>query len=358
MTTAIEGNPATTENDIVLPGKLKTDDILEILYRMMLIRRFEQRTMQNYMAQKIGGFCHIYTGQEAVAVGSLFAVNDDDPVITAYRDHGYVLARGGDPRPAMAELFGKATGLVKGRGGSMHFFDKEKHIYGGHAIVAGQLPLAAGLGFGIQYKGEDKVCICYLGDGSLNQGAFHEAMNLAAIWRLPVLFVIENNFYSMGTEISRGTSEAYDLKRKADAYGMRYVECDGKDVLEMYSTICDEAEKTRGSTSKLTGSKHEAGGGPILVNAKTYRYEGHSMSDPQKYRSKEEVVEEEEKDCINTLVSHLIESGLSTQEHIDSLDEKAKQEAKDAVKFAEQSPEPSFDEMYEHVYVNPFPPFV
>lgn len=338
-------------------ARLPADKLLQLLYKMMLIRRFEQRTMQNYMAQKIGGFCHIYSGQEGVAVGSIAAVNDDDPIITAYRDHGYALARGTDPKYCMAELFGKVTGVAKGKGGSMHFFDKARHIFGGHAIVGGQLPLAAGLGFAIQYNKENKVCLCYLGDGALNQGAFHEAMNLAGIWRLPILFIIENNFYSMGTHIARGTSQAYHLEKKADAYALRYAECDGMNVLDVYDTIHREAGKTRGSTSRLLGFDEDSAAGPVLINAITYRYQGHSMSDPQKYRTKDEVAQQQEKDCINSLVNDLIDRDLATQQQIDELDEKSKQAAQDAVKYAEASPDPGDEEMYTDVYINPFSPF-
>ena len=353
MTTATQDNTKQSPS-----AQLSADKLMDMLYKMMLIRRFEQRTMQNYMAQKIGGFCHIYTGQEAVAVGSIAAVNDDDPIVTAYRDHGYALARGTDPKYCMAELFGKVTGVAKGKGGSMHFFDKSRHIYGGHAIVGGQVPLAAGLGFSIQYNKEKKVCLCYLGDGALNQGAFHEAMNLAGIWRLPILFIIENNRYSMGTHIARGTSQADHLDKKADAYGMRYAECDGMNVLETYDVIHQAAQAARGSTSELLGFEDESGEGPVLVNAVTYRYQGHSMSDPQKYRSKDEVSEQQqEKDCINTLVNELVDRELATQEQIDELDEKSKQAANDSVKYAEESAEPGDEEMYTDVYTNPFGPF-
>jgi pyruvate dehydrogenase E1 component alpha subunit len=331
-------------------------DLHRMLYRMMLIRRFEERTMQNYMQQNIGGFCHIYSGQEGVAVGSIAALRADDPVITAYRDHGYPLARGMAPKYAMAELFGKRTGCAKGKGGSMHFFDKSRELYGGHAIVGGQVPLAAGLGFAIQYNKENKVCLCYLGDGALNQGAFHEALNLAAIWRLPVLFVIENNAYSMGTHIARGTSMAHDLGKKAASYGIRYAECDGHDVLNVYDTISAEVAQTRGSSSTALGFDKDYGG-PVLVNAITYRYQGHSMSDPRKYRTKEEEEQEAARDVINTMVNYLVNNELSTQEKVDELDEQAKQAAQASVKYAKDSPNPDWDELYTDVYVNPFPPF-
>jgi len=335
---------------------LDSDALHRFLYRMMLIRRFEERTMQNYMQQNIGGFCHIYSGQEGVAVGGISALRDDDPLITAYRDHGYALARGMSPNYAMAELFGKRTGCAKGKGGSMHFFDKSREIYGGHAIVGGQLPLAAGLGFAIQYNNEDKVCLCYLGDGALNQGAFHESLNLSAIWRLPIVWVIENNFYSMGTHILRGTAMGDQLDKKAASYGIRYAECDGHDVLNVYDTLSAEINQTRGSHCTARGYDDDYGG-PVLINAITYRYQGHSMSDPRKYRTKDEEEQEAARDVINTMVNHLIDHDLSTQETIDELDEQAKKAAQHAVKYAQDSPNPSWDELYTDVYQNPFPPF-
>lgn len=352
MTTATEDTA-----HVGAAGQLSGERLLELLGQMMLIRRFEERTMQSYMQQKIGGFCHIYIGQEAVAVGSIAALRDEDPIITAYRDHGHGLARGMHPNYAMAELFGKITGCSKGKGGSMHFFDKLHHMYGGHAIVGGQCPLGVGLGFAIQYNDEDKVALCYLGDGALNQGAFHESMNLAAIWRLPLIFIVENNRYSMGTSIERGTAMADDLSTKAAAYGMRYAECDGHDLLAVYDTFKREADRSRGSRSTQLGAEDDRQGGPCFINVKTYRYQGHSMSDPQKYRTKDEVSQEQQRDCINVLVNHLIENNLATQEQIDELDERAKHTAQEAVKYADASPEPGDEEMYTDVYAEPYGPF-
>ncbi len=245
------------------------------------------------------------------------ALRSDDPVITAYRDHGLALARGMNPNACMAEMFGKITGCAKGKGGSMHMFDKPHHMYGGHAIVGGQCPLGVGLAFATQYLGEEKVTLCFLGDGALNQGAFHEAMNLAAIWRLPIIFVLENNFYSMGTHIARGTSMADDLSVKAAAYGMKYAECNGMDVLATYDTFKPLVDGVRGSTAQALGAQDPKGIGPAFINVKTYRYMGHSMSDPQKYRSKDEVAQRKEQDPINTLVNHLIERNLATQDQLE-----------------------------------------
>jgi pyruvate dehydrogenase E1 component alpha subunit len=332
--------------------------LLDLLRKMTLIRRFEERAAQSYQQAKIGGFCHLYIGQEACAVGAIAALKPDDPVITAYRDHGHALARGLDPRYAMAEMYGKITGCCKGKGGSMHFFDRAHHLYGGHAIVGGQCPLGVGLAFGIQYNREDKVCVCFLGDGALNQGAFHESMNLAAIWRLPILFVVENNMYSMGTHIARGTSMAEDLSAKAAAYGMRYASCDGMDVLAVYDTVKREAGLTRGSRCKaLDGpDSTETGGGPCFINVETYRYKGHSMSDPQKYRSKDEVGQYEEQDPIMRLTAVLIERGVATAQQCEAIDAQAKKDAMDAVKFASESPDLGADELHTDVYAQPYGP--
>lgn len=361
MTTATKGKPMA---DVAPKPDLDPDFLLNMLYDMMLIRRFEERTMQSYMQQKIGGFCHIYIGQEAVAVGSIAALKHEDPIVGAYRDHGLALAKGMDPKYAMAEMFGKVTGCSKGKGGSMHFFDKPNHMYGGHAIVGGQCPLGVGLGFAIQYEEKDNVALCYLGDGALNQGAFHESKNLAAIYNLPVIFVLENNMYSMGTHIARGTSMAHDLAAKAEAYGLRYAECDGLDVLDVYHTFKREIERTRNAKNpqweRGTIPEYFREGqtpGPAFINVKTYRYKGHSMSDPQKYRSKDEVGDHEEKDCINRLVNQLIDKNLTNQDKIDELDKKAKKVAQDAVKFAEESPDLGKDEMFTDIYQNPYGPF-
>ena len=329
-----------------------------MLLHMMQIRRFEERAAQSYQQAKIGGFCHLYIGQEATAVGSIAALQEDDPVITAYRDHGHALARDMPLGVAMAELFGKVTGCAKGKGGSMHFFDRAHHLYGGHAIVGGQCPLGVGIAFAIQYQRHERVCLCFLGDGTLNQGAFHESMNLAAIWRLPIVFVLENNLYSMGTHISRGTSMAEDLSVKAAAYGIRYAECDGMDVLATFDTFTDVVGAVRGSTCRALGQDQDRGSGPAFVNVLTYRYKGHSMSDPQKYRSREEVEKyQEEDDCIQQLSNHLLHKGLATQDQIDDLAKQARRDALEAVKFAADSPDTPAEELYTDVYAMPFGPY-
>jgi len=341
--------PQTEEDSAVTPHDLGKDRLLEMLSGMMLIRRFEERTAASYQQAKVGGFCHLYTGQEAVAIGSVAGLEPEDPIITAYRDHGHALARGMDPKYAMAELYGKITGCSKGKGGSMHFFDREHHMYGGHAIVGGHLPLGVGIAFGIHYNREAKVCACFFGDGALNQGAFHEAMNLAGLWELPLLFIVENNRYAMGTHIARGTTQADDLEAKARAYEMRYAECDGMDVLDVYDCIAREAAACRGPAE---------GQGPVFINVKTYRYQGHSMSDPQKYRTKEEVREYQEIDPINVLVNRLIDEGITDQQTVDELDKEAKARVKEAVKFADASDDTPVEEMYTDVYQSPFPPYL
>ena len=350
-------------------ASLSNDRLLKLLGDMMLIRRFEERTMQAYQQAKIGGFCHIYIGQEACAVGSIAALRKEDAVIGAYRDHGLALAKGMHPNYAMAEMFGKVTGCAKGKGGSMHFFDRENNMYGGHAIVGGQCPLGLGIAWGQQYEAKDTVTLCYLGDGALNQGGFLESMNLAAVYNLPIIFVLENNGYSMGTHINRGTAMGDNLRHKAEAFGMRYAECDGLDVLATYDCFAEQVKKTRNARpinyNEQTGKredlpKYSAEGrtpGPAFVNVKTYRYQGHSMSDPQKYRTKDEVGQFQEVDCINRLVNQLIEEGKATQEQIDELDTRAKDTAKEAVKFAENSPDLPLDEMFTDVYANPFGPY-
>lgn len=340
-----EKTPGETP-DVRHRDALSADDLLHLLRQMLAIRRFEDRTAQSYQQARIGGFCHLYSGQEAVAVGSIAALRDQDPIITAYRDHGHALARGMDPRYAMAEMFGKVTGCSKGKGGSMHLFDKSHHMYGGHAIVGGQVPLGVGLAFATKYLGEDHVTACYLGDGALNQGAFHESMNLAALWQLPILIVVENNGYSMGTAIGRGTAGADRLDVRAEAYGMRYDTCDGMDVLAVYDCFTTQAQRTRD------------GDGPALIDVKTYRFKGHSMSDPQKYRTREEVAQFEEQDPIKQLAAVLEERSIASEDDVAEIDYQIKQQMREAVKYANDAPDVGIDEMYTDVYADPFDPYV
>jgi len=342
----------TTTESVERPsGSLDNDVLLAWLRMMTLIREFETRTMQAYSQAQIGGFCHVYTGQEACAVGCIAAVEPDDPVITAYRDHGHALARGMTPKACMAEMFGKLEGCAKGKGGSMHMFDKPNNLFGGHGIVGAHTPLAAGIAFAARYQNEvlgaheKRVVLCFLGDGALNQGAFHEAMNLAGLLELPVIYVVENNRYAMGTHIARGTTMAHDLKVKADAYGIEALELDGMDVLEIYDHMKPLADRCRDEVQ------------PAFVNIDTYRYHGHSMSDPQKYRSKEEVKEVQERDSIELLKSHLInERRALTEEDFEATKKELRQIVREAMEYSQEATDPQpEDELYTDVYTSPAP---
>jgi pyruvate dehydrogenase E1 component alpha subunit len=319
---------------------------------MLLIREFEVRCMQAYQNKKIGGFCHVYIGQEAVAVGCTAAVNPDDPIITAYRDHGHALARGMHPKYCMAEMYGKVGGCAKGKGGSMHMFDKPNWMFGGHGIVGAQAPLGAGLAFATKYIDEvmnggksSKATLCFLGDGALNQGAFHEAMNLAGVLDLPVIFCCENNGYSMGTAISRGTTMGHDITKKAIGYGMDSAVIEGMNVLSVYNGFKPVVDKCR-ATSR-----------PAFVDIRTYRFKGHSMSDPRKYRTKEEEHQYEEQDPIDKLAAHLMEQHGMSKEQYDELVKEVRNEVREAVEWAEKSPVPSIEELYTDVYVEQWGPY-
>jgi pyruvate dehydrogenase E1 component alpha subunit len=343
------------------PSDSLGEDVLKKwLYDMLLIREFELRTMAAYQQAKIGGFCHIYIGQEAVAVGTIGSVEHSDPVVTAYRDHGHALARGMDPKACMAEMYGKLSGCAKGKGGSMHMFDKPNHLYGGHGIVGAQTPLGLGLAFAARYENEvlgesvvegvepsKKVALCYLGDGALNQGALHEAMNLSNLpgqLRSPVLFCLENNKYSMGTSIDRGTTQADNLKTKADAYGMAYAEFDGMDVLSVYDGMKPLVDECREEQK------------PAFVNIHCYRFQGHSMSDPQKYRSKDEVQTYQEQDPIEKLKKVVVdERGILSEDDYKDMQKDLKAIVKEAVQFAESEPDPDVSELFSDVMVNPHP---
>ena len=321
---------------------------LKWLRDMLLIREFELRCMQSYQEAKIGGFCHVYIGQEACAVGCIAALNDDDPVITAYRDHGHALARGTEPRYLMGEMYGKIGGCAKGKGGSMHFFDQRTHFYGGHAIVGGQCPLGAGLAFATKYEnevlgqGNQRVTLCFLGDGALNQGALHEAQNLAAILGLPVIFVVENNMYSMGTAIERGTSMAHDLSVKAAAYGMPYYQADGMNVSAVYNVMKPAVERCRREQK------------PAFAEIKTYRFKGHSMSDPQKYRTKEEVAEYEKNDPIRKLADELIALRALDEDGFAKITQSVQDEVREAIQWADASPHPDpAKDLYSDVFIDP-----
>jgi len=314
------------------------------LRQMMTIRRFEERAEMMYQKQKIGGFFHQYSGQEPVAVGSIGVLREDDYVITAYRDHGHALARGMEAKPAMAELLGKATGCSQGKGGSMHFFDAEKGFLGGHAIVGSHIPLAAGVALAIKYRGGDQVCLCYFGDGAINQGAFHEALNMAAMWKLPVIYIVENNRYAMGTSLER-SSAVLDLTiRGATAYGIPGVSINGNDIELMARTTREAVNRARN------------GEGPTFIDAQTYRYKGHSISDPAKYRLKEELDEAFRNDPIINYQNLLKERGWLNDETIERFTEEVKREIEESIAFAEESPEPELDAVFQHISVAPHIP--
>ncbi len=324
-------------------GKVyEKEQLLHWFEEMLLIRKFEERASQLYMQQKFRGFLHLYIGQEAVAVGLETAIRPDDYVITAYRDHGGALARGVDPKACMAELFGKATGCSKGKGGSMHFFSKEKNFLGGHGIVGGQIPLGAGIAFGAKYQGTDKLCVCMMGDGAVRQGAFHETMNLAMLWKLPVIFIIENNNYAMGTSVER-TSNVTDLYKLGLSYDMPSKPVDGMDVITVYEEMLPVVQHVRD------------GHGPYLIEMKTYRYKGHSMSDPAKYRTREELNKYKGKDPIANLKLYLSEHEVVADEELTPIDSRVKNQVEECVKFAEESPFPDPSALYEDVYVGEYP---
>jgi pyruvate dehydrogenase E1 component alpha subunit len=321
-----------------MPSAEQRDEV-EMLWLMLLIRRFEERASQQYQAQKIGGFCHLYIGQEAVVTGALAAIRFDDYIITAYRDHAHALARGTSANACMAELFGKNTGCSRGLGGSMHFFDKERHMYGGHAIVAAHVPLACGLAFACKYRNEDRVTLCFFGDGAINQGAFHEALNLAALFKLPVIFICENNLFAMGTSVERSTSLKQIVDR-AEGYDIPGCVVDGMNFRHVRDTLNEVVASIRKNPH------------PAFVEARTYRYRGHSMSDPASYRTKEQLEKYRLDDPITRLRAQLTREGKLTNEKFDELDKEAKRIALEAVKFAEESEEPPLEKLYDYTYVD------
>jgi len=307
---------------------------------MLLVRRFEEKAAQLYGMGKIGGFCHLYNGQEAVSTGAMAALTPEDYVITAYRDHGLAISRGLDPKACMAELLGKSTGTTKGKGGSMHYFDRDKNFLGGHAIVGSHIPIGAGVAFAIRYKKEKKVILTFMGDGATNIGAFHEGFNLAALWGLPVVFIIENNRYSMGTSVKR-SSAVEDLYKKALAYDMRWDVVDGMNVLEVYEKVKEAADIARNDYK------------PSLLEIRTYRYRGHSMSDPVHghYRSKEEVEKLKEQDPITYFGAYLEHHQIVDAAFLDETEKDVKEIVQECVDFAENSPEPSPEELWTDVYL-------
>ena len=325
-----------------MAGNLETKygkELLTKLYReMILIRRFEELSGQMYGLRKIGGFCHLYIGQEAVCVGSIAALDmEKDYVATAYRDHGHALACGMDPNGVMAELFGKETGCSRGKGGSMHLFDAEKHMLGGNGIVGAHIPVATGVALKLKYDKEKGVVLCYFGDGAIHQGSFHESLNLAKILGLPVIYICENNQYGMGTEFTR-VSSVGDLSVLGASYDVPGKQLNGMDVLEVYDGISEAVEVVRKTQE------------PLFFEIKTYRYRGHSMSDPAKYRTKDELESYKEQDPIAILKRQLLDEKVLDEETLDGLDGEAKKISADAVAFSEESADPSIDTLYEDVY--------
>lgn len=314
--------------------------LAELLRQMILIRRFEEKSGQLYGLQKFGGFCHLYIGQEAVAVGAVAAVDlAKDYILTAYRDHGHALACGMDPKAVMAELLAKVTGCSRGKGGSMHLFDVEKHFYGGNGIVGAHIPLATGAALAIRYREQDGVVLCFFGDGAIHQGSFHESLNMAKIWDLPVIFICENNQYGMGTFFKR-VSSVDDFSVMGASYGIPGKQVNGMDVLEVNREVFQAVKRAR--------EEHL----PSLLEIRTYRYKGHSMSDPAKYRTKEELEGYRKQDPIEVLRMRMTEAGMMDDDAYKAMDEEAKRVVKEAVEFAENSDAPPVESIYQDVYVD------
>jgi pyruvate dehydrogenase E1 component alpha subunit len=324
---------------------LADDDLMPMLRNMLLQRRFEERCRQMYQRQKISGFLHLYIGQESVSTGSVYGIRlGEDSVITAYRDHGIGLAMGMDPGVCMAELFGKKDGCSRGKGGSMHFFDASKRMFGGHAIVGAHLPLGAGVAFAHKYRGEDNVCLCFFGDGAMAQGAYREALNLAGIYDLPIVFICENNQYAMGTAVDRVQAEP-DLFKHGRSFDMPCSLASGMDVFSVNRAVKDHVALARD-------------GQPSMLEIRTYRYQGHSISDPAKYRQEGELDARKSEDAIVRLEQYIVNQGVAADSEIETLDEEIKQEVLDAIEFAENSDFPDDDAIYEHVYAQEDYPFI
>lgn len=324
-----------TQESVSLSG----EQLVGLYKQMLYIRRFEEKAGQLYGMGLIGGFCHLYIGQEAVVVGMQSCAIPGDQVITTYRDHAHMLAVGTDPKLIMAELMGKATGCSKGKGGSMHMFDLKNHFYGGHGIVGANVPIGTGIAFANKYRENNNVCMTYFGDGAANQGQVYESFNMASLWKLPVVYIIENNQYAMGTSVERSSSTT-ELFARGKAFDIDGMEVDGMDVFKVRDAGLEALEHCR------------SGKGPIILEMKTYRYRGHSMSDPAKYRSKEEVeAVKEKRDAINHLKEHLIKEKLTTEEKLKEMDKQIRDELNEVVEFCKTSPEPDEAELWTDVLV-------
>lgn len=347
MAVKTASRPSKTTKKSVQAGKSKfsKETYIKWYKDMLLIRRFEEKTGQLYIQQKFGGFCHLYIGQEAIVVGTASACRPGDKHMTAYRDHGHPIALGTDPRILMAELYGRSTGCSKGKGGSMHFFDKDKNFMGGHGIVGAQIVMGAGVGFAEKYNGTDNVAFVSMGDGAVRQGALHETFNMAMIWKLPVIFIIENNNYAMGTSVER-TTNVTDLSKIGLSYEMPSKIVDGMSPESVHEAIEEAADRAR------------RGDGPTLLDIRTYRYKGHSMSDPQKYRSKDEVAEWMANDPIEHCLNVIQENKWMTKVQIEEIENWVKNEVQESVEFAENSPYPEAHELYEDVYTQADYPYI
>ncbi|CAF0701818.1 pyruvate dehydrogenase (acetyl-transferring) E1 component subunit alpha [Candidatus Methylacidithermus pantelleriae] len=319
------------------PRTLSPEEKISLYRQMLLIRRFEEKAAQAFTLGKIKGFCHLYIGQEAVAAGALSILEPTDPVVAGYRDHGLALARGLSPHRCMAELFGKRTGLCKGKGGSMHFFDVTKHFYGGHGIVAAQMPLAAGIAFAQKYQGTRRVTVCFLGDGAVNQGVFHETLNLVSVWKLPVVYIIENNQYAMGTHVGRSTA-GLPLVNRARSYDLAAIVADGMDVEDVREKV--------GEAVHLARTEQE----PSLIEARTYRYRGHSMADPATYRPRDELEKYRQVDPLMRYLKRLLEEEIVSKEQAEALDKEIRSIVQEAFEFADKSPDPTEEDLFEDVW--------
>ena len=318
---------------------MNKEDYLNLYKKMYLIRLFEESCGENYSKGFIRGFLHLYIGQEAVAVGSIDSLQEKDYIVTHYRDHGHAIARGLSTSGLMAELFGKETGVSKGKGGSMHLFDAEKNFMGGHAIVGAQMPLSAGFALASQYRKEDSVTVVYFGDGATNQGTFHETMNLASVWKLPMVFFLENNFYGMGTSVERIRTNGKSFSNLAEGYGIPSTVVDGMDVLAVKETTKEVVDKVRN------------GNGPALIEATTFRFQGHSMADPAKYRESSEVDEWKKKDPVESFPNYILNKNIASQAEIDEVKKIVVDEMASAVKFATESNEPDLNSLDKDVYL-------
>jgi pyruvate dehydrogenase E1 component alpha subunit len=330
--------PHTTSNAPVDFHESK-EDLQRMLYTMILIRHFEDKTYEMYTRAKIGGYCHMNHGEEATVVGSIFPLRPQDWIVSFYRDHGHILARGSEPKRVMAELFGRETGVSGGRGGSMHLFDAKRHFMGGYGIVAGHMPLSLGVGYSVKYRKADEVVLCLTGEGAMANGASHETLNMIGLYHLPVITIIVNNLYGMGTTVEKSSANP-DLWKRGEMYAMHGTQVDGMDVMQVKRTMEDAMERA-------------ATGQPSLIEAMTYRYRGHSVADAARYRSQEEVQSWRQQDPIERFYRQLLEAGMVTEEDRARIDQQVDQQVEEAVEFADSSPQPNPDSLFEYLYVNP-----